>query len=66
MEVKVRTSVDRIAKYKIQGNLANGDYPTTDGFYITEDYLDGRINIEYYDSQNDSWSMEEEECQIII
>lgn len=35
--------------YDIIATLSSGIYPTRSGYYITTDYGDGRVDVEYFD-----------------
>lgn len=64
-EIKITTKSNEKKTLKIMKDLSDysaGAYATRSGFYITRDYGDGRIDIEFYNSETDGWKMYEEEA----
>lgn len=45
-----------IIQYDIIATLSSGMYPTGSGYYITHDYGDGRVDVEYFDGEN-KWQL---------
>ena len=68
-EIVIKTKDDEMKIVRVIRDISDSSsensYPTQSGLYITHDYGDGRVDIEFYVGGKDEWIAKIEECEFL-